>query len=72
MVDNLIANNRAWARNYSIVHNLARNPRTPLPTAMGILNRLYVKDLKALSQNRNISDAIRRQAGRLVVTRSGS
>ena len=68
----LIAMNRAWARAYPIIHNLARNPRTPLPTAMGILNRLYVKDLKALSQNRNISDAIRRQAGRLVVTRSGS
>ncbi len=26
----LIAQNRGWARNYSIIHNLARNPRTPI------------------------------------------
>ena len=29
-----IANNRNWARNYSIVHNLARNPRTPIANVM--------------------------------------
>ncbi|HEV2762254.1 MAG TPA: hypothetical protein VGV38_04600, partial [Pyrinomonadaceae bacterium] len=48
----IISQNRAWARSYPIIHNLARNPRTPLPTAMGVLSRLYVKDLKQLSQNR--------------------
>src|SRR5215210_311886 len=61
----LIAMNRAWARQYPIIHNLARNPRTPLPTAMTILLRLQTKDLKNLSQNRNVPEAIRRQALRL-------
>lgn len=41
--------NRTWARNYLIVHNLVRNPRTPLPTAMNILPRIQAKDLKAIS-----------------------
>ena len=31
----LIAMNRGWARQYPIIHNLARNPRTPLPTEHG-------------------------------------
>jgi hypothetical protein len=67
----LIAMNRAWARSYTIIHNLARNPRTPIPTAMNILPRIRTKDLQQLSQNRNVSETVRRQAYRLGQTRSG-
>jgi hypothetical protein len=67
----LISVNRHWARQYPIIHNLARNPRTPLPTAMSIIQRLYTKDLKNLGQNRNVPDAIRRQALRIAITRGG-
>ncbi|HEX8472662.1 MAG TPA: hypothetical protein VF666_01390 [Pyrinomonadaceae bacterium] len=68
----LIALNRAWTRSYPVIHNLARNPRTPIATAIGLLNRLYSKDLKTLSQNRNVSDAVRRQANRIALTRTGN
>ena len=68
----LIALNRAWARSYPIIHNLARNPRTPIPTAIGILPRIRTKDLLNLSQSRNVSEAVRRQAHRLVGARSGT
>jgi hypothetical protein len=61
----LIGLNRAWARQYPIIHNLARNPRTPLATAIQILPRIRSKDLKSISQNRNVSEAVRRQAYRL-------
>jgi hypothetical protein len=67
----LIALNRAWARSYPIIHNLARNPRTPIPTAIGILPRIRTKDLFNLSQSRSVSEAVRRQAHRLVGARSG-
>ena len=67
----IIAMNRAWARSYTIIHNLARNPRTPIPTAMNILPRIRTKDLHNLAQNRNVSEAVRRQAYRLEHTRSG-
>lgn len=67
----IIAMNRAWARSYSIIFNLARNPRTPVPTAINILPRIHSKDLQHISQNRNVSEAVRRQAQRLVATRSG-
>ncbi|HSD45022.1 MAG TPA: hypothetical protein VLB87_00315 [Pyrinomonadaceae bacterium] len=67
----LIAMNRAWARSYPIIHNLARNPRTPIPTVMNILPRIRTKDLNNLTQNRNISEAVRRQAFRISGARSG-
>lgn len=67
----LIAMNRSWARSYTIIHNLARNPRTPIPTAMNILPRIRTKDLRYISENRNVSETVRRQAYRLAQTRSG-
>jgi hypothetical protein len=67
----LIAMNRSWARSYTIIHNLARNPRTPIPTAMTILMRIRTKDLAQISQNRNVSETVRRQAYRLAQARSG-
>jgi hypothetical protein len=67
----LIGMNRAWTRSYPIIHNLARNPRTPMATAIQILPRIQMKDLQTLSENRNISEGVRRQAYRLVQTRKG-
>jgi regulator of extracellular matrix RemA (YlzA/DUF370 family) len=61
----LIGMNRAWARSYPIIHNLARNPRTPMATAMQVLPRIRSKDLNAICQNRNVSEGVRRQAYRL-------
>lgn len=67
----IIAMNRSWARSYPIIHNLARNPRSPIPTVMNILPRIRTKDLQSLSQNKNVSEAVRRQAYRLQQTRAG-
>ncbi len=67
----MIANDRQWSRSYTIVHNLARNPRTPIANVMNILSRLQLKDLAALSKNKNVSDAVRRQATRLSDARRG-
>jgi len=67
----LIALNRAWARSYPIIHNLVRNPRSPIPTVIGILPRIHSKDLQQLSRNRNVSAAVRRQALRLSEARAG-
>jgi hypothetical protein len=66
----LIGMNRQWARSYPIIHNLARNPRTPMATAVQILGRIRTKDLKAITLNRNVSEAVRRQAYRLAEMRT--
>lgn len=67
----LIVLNRAWARQYPIIHNLVRNPRAPIPTVVSTLPRIRTNDLVALSQNRNVSEAVRNQAARLSRARSG-
>ena len=63
--------NRKWTRNYAIMHNLARNPRTPVANAMNILTRLQLKDLDGIAKNRNVPEAIRKQANRLSSLRKG-
>ena len=67
----LIGLNRAWTRSYSVIHNLVRNPRTPIPSVITILPRIRSKDLISLSLNRNVSENVRRQAMRLSQARSG-
>lgn len=66
-----IAINRQWNRSYAIIHNLARNPRTPIANVMNILPRIQLRDLNAISKNKNVSDAVRRQAMRLYQARVG-
>jgi hypothetical protein len=68
----LIASNRQWSRSYTISHSLARNPRTPIANVITIMSRLQLRDLAALSKNRNVSDAVRRQAMRLHNARTGN
>ncbi|MBV9216485.1 MAG: hypothetical protein JO053_09930 [Acidobacteria bacterium] len=66
-----IATNRQWSRSYNVMHSLARNPRTPIANSMTIMSRLQMRDLISLSKNRNVSDAVRRHADRLVRSRTG-
>lgn len=63
----LISNNRNWMKSYVVVSALARNPKTPLPVSMNLLQRLTEKDLKILSTNRNIPEVLRTTARRKVV-----
>lgn len=67
----LIAANRQWSKSYNVMHSLAKNPRTPLANVMTIMSRLQLRDLVALTKNRNVSDAVRRQAQRLHSARTG-
>ena len=67
-----IASNRQWARSYKIMHSLAKNPRTPIANAITIMSRLQLRDLAVLMKNRNVSDAVRRQAMRLHAARTGN
>jgi len=66
-----IASDRKWAKNYVIIHNLAKNPRTPIGNTMSILTRLQLRDLANISKSRNVPDAVRRHAKRLSEARAG-
>ena len=63
----LIANTRAWTKNYAVVLALTKNPKTPIAVSMNLLARLNDKDLRNLSTDRNIPDVLRITARKKVV-----
>ncbi|MBA3884595.1 MAG: hypothetical protein H0X67_02545 [Acidobacteria bacterium] len=63
----IIANNRSWTKNYSILSALARNPKTPIGVSMQLVQRLNDRDVKSLSMDRNVPEAVRLVARKFVV-----
>jgi len=60
-----LTSNREFMRKYPVKVALVGNPKTPIPTAINLLNSLHVKDLQKVSKNRNISSAVFSQAAKL-------
>ncbi len=56
---------REWTKRHKVAHELVRNPLTPVEITMRLLPRLPARDLKRLATDRNVSEAVRRQAGKL-------
>jgi len=63
----MIGFSRAWTKNYTVVHALVKNPKTPVALSMNLLARLNEKDLRNLSTNRNVADVVRVSARKRVV-----
>ena len=61
-----IGNHREWAKKYQVMANLVKNPRTPIGVALNFVPRLNPRDLKSLSIDRNVSEAVRKQASKFV------
>ena len=56
---------RKYAKNYAIMRNLVTNPRTPIDVSLGLMKNLLTRDLKNLSDNKEVSDTIRKLALRM-------
>jgi hypothetical protein len=54
-----IAMNRTWVKNYGVVAGLTRNPKTPPGISMQMVQRLNERDLKMLTMDRNVPEAVR-------------
>lgn len=63
----IIANTRAWMKNYAVTVALAKNPKTPVALSMNMLARLNDKDLRVISTDRNVPDVLRLTARKKVV-----
>ncbi len=64
-----IHKNREWMKNYSINLALVNNPKTPPGIGITLVTMLRVKDLAVLEKNRNVPDAIRAVAKKLLQAR---
>jgi hypothetical protein len=56
---------RRFAKNYSIVRALVFNPRTPLDLALSLMKNILVGDLRNLSNNKEVSDTVRKLATKM-------
>jgi hypothetical protein len=66
----LIAGNRTFRKNYSVVRNLINNPKTPLDVTLHMLPMLNAVDLKRLTTNKNVPETLRTTAFKLQRTRT--
>jgi hypothetical protein len=56
---------RRFMKQYGVVRNLVSNPRTPIDVSLGLVKHLMVNDLKLLSNNKDVSDTIRKLATKM-------
>jgi len=56
---------RRFAKNYAVLRNLIFNPRTPLDVSLALMKNMLVGDLRNLSNNKEISDTVRKLATKM-------
>jgi hypothetical protein len=61
-----IAKNREWMKKYAIVIALATNPKTPPGIAVALVGEIKTKDLVMIEMNKNVCEAVRAAAKRLL------
>ncbi|MEO0812798.1 MAG: hypothetical protein AAFY60_08040, partial [Myxococcota bacterium] len=66
-----IAASRELSRSYSVKVALAKNPKTPQPTALKLLTLLRQSELKGIAKSKNVSSAVSNQAKRILLRKTG-
>lgn len=66
----LIGMRREWTAKYNIAITLARNPKTPVGVVLPLINRLTLRDLKSLKDDKGVSEVARTHARKLFLLRS--
>ncbi len=64
-----ISKKRDWMKKYPIALAIVTNPKTPPGIAVTFVNELKTRDLAILEKNRNISDAVRTTAKKILQSR---
>lgn len=65
-----IVNRKEWMKNYQIKLALCKNPKTPLPKSLRILESLAERDLRALSKDKNIPNVVSSSALRILTRKT--
>ena len=64
-----IGNHREWTKSAAVISNLVKNPRTPIGLSLTHLPRVNPRDMKMIAVDRNVPEAIRKQAQKFVRTK---
>lgn len=68
----IISKRREWMKNYSILHALVINPKTPPGIALSHIHALRPKDLGRIGENKFVPEAVRAAAKKLVAAKKPS
>lgn len=66
----LIGMRREWMAKYPIINALIRNPKAPIGVVLPLINRLTLRDLKGLKDDKGVSEVVRSMARKLFAQRS--
>jgi hypothetical protein len=66
-----IADNREWTKTYLVKVNLVNNPKCPIGQSLRFLTHLRPNDLRALTNNKNVPQALATAARNLLQRRPG-
>lgn len=61
-----IASNKALSKSYQVKLALVNNPKTPMKTALMLLETIRMNDLKNIAKSRNVSNVIKQRAAKKI------
>jgi hypothetical protein len=66
----ILTTRREWMTKYTIVNNLVHNPKAPMGVVLTLINRLTLRDLKGLKDDKNVPEAVRQVAKKYYVAKT--
>jgi hypothetical protein len=66
----LLALRRDWISKYNIMVMLCRNPKTPVGVVLPFVNRLTLRDLKGLKDDKGVQQVVREMAKKMYLSRT--
>lgn len=64
-----ISKNREWVKDYNVILALVNNPKTPPGIGASMVANLKTKDIAILEKNKNVSEAVRTIAKKVIHSR---
>ena len=61
-----IASNKALCKSYQVKLALVNNPKTPMKTALMLLETIRMNDLRSIAKSRNVSNVIKQRAAKKI------
>jgi hypothetical protein len=65
----IIGMRRDWTSKYAVALALIKNPKAPLGVVLPLINRLTLRDLKGLKDDKGVSEAVRANAKKFYATK---
>jgi hypothetical protein len=66
----ILSTRREWMSKYTIINVLCHNPKAPIGVVIPLINRLTLRDLKGLKDDKNVPEVVRQAARKFFVAKT--